>query len=308
VGRIAVLDHRLFNDYHGTCQAQFYFFDCEDNLETAIALFEHAFTWAKERGLNKIIGPKGFGTLDPFGILIEGFEHRQMMMMSNYNYPYYQHLVEANGFGKEMDFSSFYLNAPAFRLPDWIRNLAAQARQNGDLRLRRFRSVREGLPYARQMIHIYNRAMANNWEYYPLSEREITALVNDLKWVTQPRWLKIITHRQEMVGALLPLPDLSVPLQRAGGRLWPWCLFDLWRTMRRPNWLLLAWMGILPQFRLQGGNALLFAELEETLQATPSVNHVEIHQVADTVPQIRQDLQSFGLIPYKVHRVYGRQL
>jgi hypothetical protein len=308
VGRLAVLDHRLFNDYHKLRQAQFYLFECEDDAAAAAALFEQAFAWARARGLNKIIGPKGFSTLDPFGILIEGFEHRQMMMMSTYNYPYYRTLVEAAGFTNEMRFSSFYLNARQFHVPDWIHHLAAQTRHKGNLAVKNIHSVREGLPLARQMVEIYNRAMVDNWEYYPLPEREITATIESLKFFDNPRFLKLITHGPDIVGALLVLPDLSAPLQRTKGRLTPWSLVDLYKTMHWPQSILLAWFGILPQFRLQGGNALIITELEKTLQANPTVQHLELHQVADSVPQVRRDLEMLGLKPYKVHQVFAKQL
>ena len=56
--------------------------------------------------IDQVIGPKGFGALDGYGLLVEGFEHRQMMTMMNYNYPYYPCLVENLGFRKEVDFIS----------------------------------------------------------------------------------------------------------------------------------------------------------------------------------------------------------
>lgn len=309
VGRIAMLDHRLFNDYHGTNQAQFYLFECEDDPEAAAALFERAFAWAKSRNLNRIIGPKGFSALDPFGILVEGFEHRQMMMMSNYNYPYYQHLVEANGFTQDMNFSSYYLHARGdFKVPAWIHDLAEQARCQANLQVQGLQTVREGLPLARQMVDIYNRAMVDNWEYYPLPEREIEAIVENLKFFDNPRFMKMITHRQDIVGVLLVLPDLSAPLQRANGRLFPWNLIDLFRTMHRPQSILLAWFGILPQFRLQGGNALVVMELEKTILANSTVQHLELHQIANSATEVRQDVEMLGLKPYKVHQVYGRAL
>ena len=71
VGRLAVFENSRFNEYHGTRCAQFYFFECEDNLETAGALFERIFDWAGSRGLNKMIGPKGLGPLDGYGMLVE---------------------------------------------------------------------------------------------------------------------------------------------------------------------------------------------------------------------------------------------
>jgi hypothetical protein len=89
VGRIAALENKRFNAYHKSKQAQFYLFECEDDQEVANALFERVFEWAKARELNHIVGPKGFGALDGYGIQVEGYEHRQMMTMMNYNYPYY---------------------------------------------------------------------------------------------------------------------------------------------------------------------------------------------------------------------------
>ena len=106
VGRIGALVNTRFNAHHHTRQAQFYLFECEEDQEAANALFGQAFVWARARGLNTIVGPKGFGALDGYGLLVEGYEHRQMMTMMNYNYPYYPRLVESLGFHKEVDFIS----------------------------------------------------------------------------------------------------------------------------------------------------------------------------------------------------------
>ena len=85
VGRIAALENKPFNLYHGTKDAEFYLFDSIDDQEVANALFDRVVAWTKSRGLNRIVGPKGYGPLDGYGIQIEGFEYRQMMNMMNYN-------------------------------------------------------------------------------------------------------------------------------------------------------------------------------------------------------------------------------
>ncbi|NTW13066.1 MAG: hypothetical protein HGA30_07120, partial [Anaerolineales bacterium] len=51
VGRIAAVENKPFNQYHKTKKANFYFFDCEDDLEAATALFETVSDWARARGL-----------------------------------------------------------------------------------------------------------------------------------------------------------------------------------------------------------------------------------------------------------------
>ncbi len=86
VGRIAALINRPFNAYHQTKDAEFYLFDLIDSQEVANALLDRVAEWARERGMTKLVGPKGFGPLDGYGIQIEGHEHRQMMNMMNYNW------------------------------------------------------------------------------------------------------------------------------------------------------------------------------------------------------------------------------
>jgi hypothetical protein len=104
VGRLSVIINNPFNTYHKTRQAQFYLFDCEDDQEAANGLFERAFEWARQKNLNRIVGPKGFGPLDGYD-LVEGYEHACTTMM-NYNYPL-QRLVENPGFS-EVDFVPLY--------------------------------------------------------------------------------------------------------------------------------------------------------------------------------------------------------
>jgi|YNPNPStandDraft_1061719.scaffolds.fasta_scaffold01972_3 GNAT superfamily N-acetyltransferase len=307
VGRLAVLQNRRFNAYHGTCQAQFYLFECEDDPEAAAALFERAFEWARARGLDQMVGPKGFGVLDGYGLLVEGFEHRQLMTMMNYNYEYYPRLVEGLGFEKEVDFVSCYLDATAFRMPERIHRIAERVQQRGTLTVKRFRSKRELVAWAERIGEAYNRAFVDNWEYYPLTEREIQFLLQNLLTIADPRLIKIITHGEKVVGFLFAFHDLSAALQRARGRLFPFGLFDLLLEMRRTRWVALNGAGILPEFQGRGGNALLYSEIEKTLREF-HFQHADLTQVAETAVQMRSDLVNLGGKPYKNHRVYSRRL
>jgi len=140
VGRIGALENKRFNAYHKTTQAQFYLFECEDDQEAANALFEKVFEWAKGRGLNQVVGPKGFGALDGYGLQVEGFEHRQMMNMMNYNYPYYARLVESLGFTKEVDFVSCYMSKETFHLPERLYRIVERVKKHQNLDVHQFAS------------------------------------------------------------------------------------------------------------------------------------------------------------------------
>jgi GNAT superfamily N-acetyltransferase len=307
VGRIGVFENRPYNEYHGVKQAHFYFFEAEDDQEVASALFERAFEWARGRGLNRIIGPKGLGPLDGYGLLVEGYEHRQMMTMMNYNYAYYPKLVEILGFEKEVDFVSCYLNSEIFHLPDRIHSIAERVQERGTLRIQRFRNKRHLVSWAGRIGEAYNKAFINNWEYYPLTDHEIKFVVDNIMTLADPRLIKIIVHDDDVVGFLFGFPDISAALQRSKGRLLPFGIVDLLLEMRRTKWLALNGTGILPEFQGRGGNALMYSEMEKTIREF-SFKHADLTQVAESAVNMRKDLINVGAEPFKNHRVYHRDL
>ena len=253
VGRLAVFENKPYNTYHGKKQAHFYFFESEQDPEIASALFERAFEWARARSLTQIVGPKGLGPLDGYGIQVEGFEHRQMMTMMNYNYEYYPRLVEALGFEKEVEFVSAYINSETFHLPDRIHSIAERVQRRGTLTVKRFKDKKELRAWAPRIGEAYNKAFVNNWEYYPLTQREIKFILDNIMIVADPRLIKIITHGDEVVGFLFGFHDVSAALQRARGHLFPFGLIDLLLEMRRTKWVALNGAGILPEFQGRGG-------------------------------------------------------
>jgi GNAT superfamily N-acetyltransferase len=307
VGRIAVLENRSFNQYHGSHQAQFYLFECENEMDIASALFDRASEWAHQRGLTHLVGPKGFGPLDGYGLLVEGFEHRQMMMMMNYNYEYYPGLVEALGFEKEVDFVSCYMHRANFLLPERIHRIVERVRNRGNLSVKQFKNKGELKSWATRIGRTYNQTFVNNWEYFPLSEREIDFVLKNILVVADPKLIKIIAHDQDVVGFLFAFPDVSAALQRARGRLFPIGLFDLLLELRRTKWVSINGAGVLQEYQGRGGNALLYAEMEKTVRYY-QFEHADLTQVAETAVQMRHDLENLGGIPYKNHRVFRKKI
>lgn len=307
VGRIAALENRVYNDFHDTRVANFYLFETVDDAEVAEALVDQVVTWAESRGLDTLIGPKGFAELDGYGILVEGFEHRQMMTMMNYNYPYYAHLLEGLGFEKEVDFVSCHIGVDTFELPERVHRIARRVLERGSLEIKRFRSRRELKAWTGRIKAAYNRAFQDNWEFAPLTDREADFLMDNAIGLSDPRLIKIIAHGDEMVGFLFGFPDVSAALQRANGRLAPWNLADILLEMRRTKWLALNGAGLIPEFHGVGGNALLYAEMENTIRDR-GFEHADLTQVAETAVQMRHDLENVGGTMYKNHRVYRLDL
>lgn len=311
VGRIAVLENRPFNAYHKTRKAQFYFFDCENDQPAADALFAAAGDWCRARGLDTLLGPKGLSAFDGYGILVEGFEQRQMMTMMNYNYDYYPRLLEAAGFEKEVDFVSCYLPSDAFRVPERVERIARRTAERGNLRVKHFKSKRELVSWADRIGKAYNETFIHNWEYYPLSPREIKFVVDAIILVADHRLIKLITHGpdEKVVGFLFAFADASAALQRGKGRLTPWSIVDLLLEMRRTRIVSGNGMGVLPEHQGTGGNALLYAEMGHVALNPPfHFEHIEMTQVAETTRQMRADLKNLNGVEYKNHRIYRKAI
>ncbi len=306
VGCIAVLEHRPFNQYHGVRQAQFYLFDCADDPEAANQLFACACDWAKARGLTKLVGPKGFSVLDGFGILVEGFDQPAVVGFTPYNYPYYSRLLENFGFCKVVDFISGSVSAQTI-LPPQLQRVASYSQKKSALTVQSLQTMPELLAIAPQILQTYNQSFANNWEFYPLSEREIRFVIDELRPIAIPRLATVVKRQEQLVGFALGLPDLSPAVRRWGGRLHPLSLFDLWRTKRRPQSLILTVMGMIDPEHAQGGAALLMAELERQARSL-GITRAEFVNVADTAVQMRRILQALGMQAHKRHRVYEKEL
>ncbi len=307
VGRIGVFINTLFNDYHKTKKGQFYFFDSIDDQEVADSLFNAAFDYCRQRGMDDLVGPKGLSAFDGYGILYDGFEHHQMMTMMNYNYPYYSKLLGTIGFEKEVDFASCYITSDTFVLPEKIREVARRVIARGKFKILEFKSKAEIKRMEEQIGEAYNNTFVNNWEYYPMTKGEMDLLISNLMDVINPKLIKIITYEEKIVGFLIAFPDISKALQRHDGRLTPFTIIDLLFSMKKTDWVSLNGAGVLPEYHGRGGNALLYYEMEKTLKDF-GFQYWELTQVAESAVQMRKDLTMAGGDFYKTHRVYHRNI
>ncbi|MBN2029366.1 hypothetical protein JW824_03900 [bacterium] len=306
-GRIAVMENKSFNDYHHTRKAQFYLFDCIDDLSVAEALFEKAYAWCRVKGLDEIVGPKGFSAFDGYGIQIEGHEHSQMMTMMNYNYPYYPIFMEKLGFQKEVDFVSCYLDMTKFQMPEKIHEVARRVKERGKFKIKNFKNKRELASWAGRIGEAYNKTFVNNWEYYPLTEREIKFVLDNILMVAVPRLMKIITYEDDVIGFLFAFPDVSAALKRGKGQVTPWGIIDIFLNLKSTRFISLNGVGVLSKYHGRGANALLYSEIQKTIDDS-GYTEAELTQVAESAVQMRKDLITIGGKEYKNHRVYSRKL
>ncbi len=305
VGRLAVLDNRRWNEFNHERTAFFYLFECENDPEAAQALFERAFAWARARGLDRIIGPKGFTALDGLGLLVKGFEHRPAFGLP-YNPAYYVPLVEAAGFEPEGELVSGYLNARA-PFPEKIHRLSELVQKRRGLRVMSFKSRRDLRALIPRLKELYNASLSGTTGNVPLTDEEVDAIAGQLLWFADPRLIKVVLKDEAPVGFLFAYPDISAALQRTGGRLFPFGWLDMLLELRRTKWVNVNGAGIVERYRGLGGTAILFSEMHKSVTAG-QFEHADLVQIGVENDRMLRELRDLGIAFYKTHRVYQRAL
>jgi hypothetical protein len=157
--------------------------------------------------------------------------------------------------------------------------------------------------WAKRIGDAYNKTFINNWEYYPLTDREVKLLLDNLLVIADPKLIKVILYKDDIVGFLFAFPDVSAALQRQGGRITPWGIIDIMLEIKRTNWVSLNGVGILPEYHGRGGNAILYNEMLKTIM-NYKFEHAEETQMADSAIQVRRDMVTVGAEIYKAHRIF----
>jgi GNAT superfamily N-acetyltransferase len=303
VGRIMVFDNSRYNRTHGTRAAHFFFLDLENDMEVMKALFERACQWARERKLEVLLGPMGFGGVTGGGLLVEGFEERSAMTMMRYNHPYYPDLMERYGFEKFMDLHSFYLSVPDFKLPEQIHDAAEALLEKGDFGVKLFHSKKDMWMVAPRIIELYKETLGHHPENYLMSDSELQLLAKDIITIADPELIKILTYRDQVIGFLFAFHDLSRAIQKSGGRLTPLSLVRLLREYKKTDRVLINGIGILPEYQGLGGNALLYSELEKTIKGK-GFRHAEMVLVSETTARMLSNVETLKGESLKVHRIF----
>jgi hypothetical protein len=262
VGRIAAIENRAHNRFHGDRVGFWGFFECIDDQEVANALFDAAQGWLEARGLDVMRGPMNPSTNYECGLLVEGFEH-QPTFMTAWNPPYFDDLCTAAGFAKAKDLLAFWFPAtePGYHLPEFVERQAERAMAGGRIT---FRDL-DPRHFDREVAacwDIYNDAWERNWGFVPMSRAEFEHMAKDMKQLLWPQLAFMASVDGEPAGFMLAVPDYNEALIRnRSGRLFPLGLLRLLWGKRTIKTARVMALGVKRSFRSRSILALFTHEV-----------------------------------------------
>ena len=301
VGRVAAIINRRANERWNRNAVRFGWFDFIDDTEVSAALLKAVEDWGREKGMTEIAGPLGFIDTDREGMLVEGFD-RLSTMYINYNHPYYpQHMAQMEGFEKDNDYVECRVKVPEV-VPDKFAKITEMVRKRYNLRVHKFTRhelIQEG--YGQKVFDLLNATYKDLYGFSQLSQKQIDKLVNDYIKIADLNLVTAIMDGDQMVGFGITFPSFSRALQKThDGRFLP---FGWWHLLKILKWhqtdtVDLLLIGVLPEYRSKGANALIFDDLIRQFQAYG-------FKWAETGPQMEANdsvLSQWQYLESEIHR------
>lgn len=239
VGRIAGIWHKHVNQKNNVKQLRFTRFDVIDDFEVTKSLFKQLVEWAKQLGMDEIIGPMSFSDLNEEGMLIEGFD-RDSTYQEIYNYPYYVEHMQKLGAYKVVDWNCYLVKVPD-KHDERLKKIADYAiRRNGyevaDVYGLVKRKDKKGLrALMMNCLDVMNEAFEHLYGTSPLSERQKKREVDMLMQVFLPELACAVLKDGKVVCYGLCMPSMLKVMQKGRGRIFPGGIIPYIKTMSHPK-------------------------------------------------------------------------
>jgi hypothetical protein len=306
VGRIMGIIHHPYNKQHQEKTVRFFNLDCINDQGIANTLIEYIETWGKEKGMNKIIGPFGFSDKDPQGLQVEGLEFLPVLATPT-NPSYLQSLVESVGYEKEVDCVSYQMPIPD-TTPPVYEKIYPRIIKNQSLKLLEFKSKRELKPYILPVFRLVNEAYAHIFGFVPMSEEEMKKFAAQYLPILDPEFVKaVINPTGTLIAFVVAMPDMSVGVQRAKGKLFPFGFIRILNSMRKAKQLNLLLGAVKPGLQGRGLTVLLGQSILQSARKR-GMSSMDSHLILENNLLMRRECERIGGKVYKRFRVYGKMV
>jgi GNAT superfamily N-acetyltransferase len=159
---------------------------------------------------------------------------------------------------------------------------------------------------------IYNKSWERNWGFVPFTDSEIDRFAKNLKTILDPETVFLVEIDGEAVGFGLSLPDLNQPLRLAYPRpstieaLTMLKLVWHWKVRRRVDWLRVIALGVIPEYRGSGVDALMYIETAKDA-LRKGYKFAEMSWILENNEMMKRSIELLGGKVYKTYRMYQRR-
>lgn len=265
VGRIAGVIVAESNRKFGEKKIRFSRFDFNGDEDVAEALLNKVAEFGKERGMTVIHGPWGFNDTDREGMLTSGFD-RPATYATNYNYEYYADVVRKLGFKKESEWVEFAiypgtLDPKIYKAADFVQKRYGFVELNDKYPIKRI--IRE---YGDLFFDCYNEAYKDLDCYVELKGKVKQNVITQFATVINQDYFScILDPKTGKIAAFgVVIPAIGKIIKEHNGNLLASAI-PLLKAKKKPDALELTLIGVAPEYRNSGVNAMIITRIHRNI-------------------------------------------
>lgn len=314
VGRVAAIINHSANKKWERESVRFGWIDFVDDIEVSKALLKAVEDYGKSKGMKEIVGPLGFTDMDPEGMLLYGYDQLGTQATA-YNYPYYpEHMDCMGGWEKDNDYVEYKLYVPE-EMPEKYATIAKMIQKRYNLQVKKLKrnEIYGENGYGRKIFQVVNETFKDLYGYSKLTDRQIEQYVKMYLPMADLDLITIIedwnTPDHKVVGVGISIPSLARALQKCGGKLFPFGWWHILRALKfhKTEVVDLLLVGVLPEYRQKGANALLFYDLIPHYQRL-GFKWGETHVEMETNMKVQGQWQYLNREIHKRRRCYKKDI
>jgi hypothetical protein len=293
------------NKKEGANTARFGYLECYRDVDAFTMLMDAVEMWAKQNGMNKIIGPMGFSDQDPEGFIIQGHD-QEPTLATYFNFEYIPAMLESRDYRKEVDYVVYLVDLIRELDPSYEK-IYQRFLDRTDFTLLVFTHKRSLKPFIKPIMELMNETFTNLYGYSELTPEEIDHVVKRFWPLIDPRFVLGAKKGNTLAGFLIGVPNLSEGFRKCRGRLFPFGIFKLISAAKKSKQLDLLVGGIKDDFRGKGLDVWgLISMIKAARRAGFTV--LDSHHELETNARVRAEMERLGGKVSKRFRIYGKSL
>lgn len=309
VGRIGAILSKKSNETWGNNRMRFTQVDFIDDREVSKALFDTIENWAKERGCTEVHGPLGFCDMDREGMLVEGFDKRNMFI-TYYNYPYYNEHITSLGYAKDVDWVEFKINVPkeGDEVYQKIHKIAQKVMEKGNYHKAQLDRKSQYKPYIKKVFELVNIAYAHLYGVVELVPDQIEKYAGKFIPLINPDYCcLVLDENEELAGFGVCAPSVAAALKKSEGKLFPTGWMGALKALRKNTAVDLLLIAVRPELQNRGINAIIIDHIMQSCIKN-GIEYAESGPQLELNSKVLSQWKEFNAELHKRRRCYVKQL
>ena len=307
LGRIEGIIQIAANKKWNQSRVRFTRFDCVNDQDVANMLLDALVNWAKPFGIKELVGPLGYSDMEREGLLIDGFDKIQTYE-EQYNFEYYQHLLDNYGLKKDVDWIEYKIFLPK-KMDERFEKMVLRIKDRYGLRIYQPSNISKFIKqYKKEFFELVDKTYNHIYGTVPFTKEMMDSSISNFTLILRPQDLLVVfNEKNEMVGMALMFPSISEVVTKYKGKITLGFIKEFFKNKKNPKIIDLGLVGVLPEYSSRGVTALIIYTFLNNLIGQP-IEHLETNLMLENNTNILGFMNNFEHELTKKRRCYLKEI